>query len=210
MKTEEIFISNNSILYDEIIKYEYPYEILPNIKEIILEKGKTLKEDYIKKGEDIWIHKTATVNESAYIKGPTIICEGADIRHCAFIRGSVVVGANSVVGNSTEIKNAILFDFVEVPHLNYIGDSIIGYNSHLGATSVISNLKNDRSIIKIKYKDKTYNTNLIKVGAFLGDNVSVGCGSVINPGTIIKRNSSIYPLVSVRGVIEEEKIVKTM
>lgn len=210
MKTKEIFISNESIADSFIKTYEYPYEVLPNIKKYILELGNTLNDDYKKIGEDVWIHKNAKVSESAEIHGPCIIDDGAEIRHSAFIRGSVIIGKNSVLGNSCEIKNAIMYDFVQVPHFSYVGDSILGSHSHMGASSIISNLKSDKKNIIIKYNDEILETGMRKIGAFLGDNVEVGCGCVLNPGTIIMSNTNIYPLTSVRGVIPSNMIVKNM
>lgn len=189
---------------------DYPWEVLERIESFIIELGNSLDEDKFNKvGDDIWIAKTAKVAPTAYIEGPTIIDDGAEIRHCAFIRGRVIVGKNAVVGNSTELKNSILFDSVEVPHFNYIGDSILGYRAHMGAGSVTSNIKSDRKNVEIKIFDKKIETGLIKVGAFLGDFVEVGCGAVLNPGSIIGRNSSIYPLSSVRGYVEENSIYKS-
>lgn len=210
MKTKDIFISNNSIADSFIKSYEYPFEVLPHIKDYILELGKTLSSDYEKIGNDVWVHKSATVNKFAEITGPCIIDEGAEIRFNAYIRGSVIIGKNSVLGNSCEIKNSILYDNVQVPHFNYVGDSILGYKSHMGASSIISNLKSTKTNVIIKYKEEKIKTNLKKVGAFLGDNVEIGCGSVLNPGTIILPDTNVYPLISVRGVIEENCIVKNM
>lgn len=210
MKTIELFKENKSIAYDFIISFEYPWEILKNIKSYIINLGNTLNDDYQKNGEDIWIHKNAKVSKSAEINGPCIIDDGAEIRHNAFIRGSVIIGKNAVFGNSCEIKNAILFDDVQVPHFSYVGDSIIGYKSHMGASSIISNLKSDKKNIIIRNHDKFIETGLRKIGAFLGDNVEVGCGCVLNPGTIIMPNSNIYPLTSVRGIIPSKVIVKNM
>ena len=210
MKTNDIFISDNSIAIDLIRKYEYPFMVLPEIKEYIINLGKRLSDDYRLTNDNIWIHKTAKVAESASITGPCIIDEGAEIRHSAFIRGSAIIGKNSVLGNSCEIKNAILFDKVEVPHFNYIGDSILGYASHMGAGSITSNIKSDKKNVIIKNGEEKVETNLRKVGAFLGDNVEVGCNSVLNPGTIIGPNTNIYPLTSVRGVIPSNSIVKSM
>ena len=187
----------------------YPWEVLPKIGSFILEIGETLsEEEYEKRGEDIWIAKTATVAPTAFIKGPAIIGKEAEIRHCAFIRGNAVVGEGAVVGNSTELKNVILFNKVQVPHYNYVGDSILGYKSHMGAGSITSNVKSDKKLVVIKSKDYQIETGLKKVGAMLGDNVEVGCGSVLNPGTIIGRNTNIYPLSSVRGVIPQNSIYK--
>ena len=210
MKTEEIFISNDSIAIDLIRSREYPYLVLDSIKDYIIKLGNTLGSDYIKKGEDIWIHKNAHVFESAYIMGPCIIDDSAEVRHSAFIRGGVIIGKNSVLGNSCEIKNSILFDNVQVPHFNYVGDSILGSHSHMGAGSITSNVKSDKQLVVIKNGDDTYETNRKKVGAFLGDYVEVGCNSVLNPGTIIAPYSRVYPLTSVRGVINKNCIVKSM
>lgn len=210
MKTEEIFININTIAKELIKRYEYPYQILPNIKEYIIELGNTLDDNYIKKEDNIWIHKTANVSETAKIIEPCIIDENAEVRHCAFIRGSAIIGKESVLGNSCEIKNAILFDNVQVPHFNYIGDSILGYHSHMGAGSITSNVKSDKKLVIIKDKENKIETNLKKVGAFLGDYVEVGCNSVLNPGTVIGPNTNIYPLTSVRGVIPKNSVVKDM
>ena len=187
----------------------YPYEVLPKISEFILELGKTLPADKFECREDnIWIAKSASVAPSAYIHGPAIIDEEAEIRHCAFIRGNAIVGKGAVVGNSTELKNVILFDKVQVPHYNYVGDSILGYKAHMGAGSITSNVKSDKKLIAIKGPDGNIDTGIKKIGAFLGDNVEIGCGSVLNPGTIIGRNSNIYPLSSVRGCIKSGSIYK--
>lgn len=210
MKTKDIFISNNSIANEFIKSYNYPFEVLPKIKEYILELGNQLNNDYYKINDNIWIHKSAKVSRSAEIIGPCIIDENAEIRHSAYIRGSVIIGKGCVLGNSCEIKNTILYDKVQVPHFNYVGDSILGYSSHMGAGSIISNLKSDKKNIIIKGDNQIIDTNLKKVGAFLGDNVEIGCGCVLNPGTIILSNSSIYPLTSVRGIISSNLIVKSM
>ena len=190
-------------------QYTYPWEVLAHIKEYILQLGETLSEDeYNKLGENIWIHKTAKVFPSAYIGENTIICANAEIRHCAFIRGNAIIGENTVVGNSTELKNVILFNNVQVPHYNYVGDSILGYKSHMGAGSITSNVKSDKRLVNIKKDNDIIETGIKKVGAMIGDNVEVGCGSVLNPGTIIGRNTNIYPLSSVRGVVKENSIYK--
>lgn len=210
MKTKDIFISNNSIADEFIKKYKYPFEVLPKIKEYILELGNQLNDDYYKINDNIWIHKSAKVSETVEIIGPCIIDENAEIRHNAYIRGSVIIGKGCVLGNSCEIKNTILYDKVQVPHFNYVGDSILGYSSHMGASSIISNLKSDKKNIIIKGNNQIMDTNLKKVGAFLGDNVEIGCGCVLNPGTIILANTSVYPLTSVRGVISSNLIVKSM
>lgn len=208
-KINNLFSLDESIAKDLLIKYTYPWEVLPHISEFILELGKKLpKDEYKKIGEDVWIHKSAKVFESAYIHGPAIICKDAEIRHCAFIRGNAIVGEGAVIGNSTELKNVIIFNKCEVPHYNYVGDSILGYKAHMGAGSITSNIKSDRKLVVIKDGDEKIETGLKKIGAMLGDNVEVGCGSVLNPGTIIGKNTNIYPLSSVRGVIPENSIYK--
>ena len=187
----------------------YPWEVLPKISEFILEIGSKLATQiYELKDENIWIAKSAKVMPSAYIKGPAIIGENAEIRHCAFIRGNAIVGDNSVVGNSTELKNVILFNNVQVPHYNYVGDSILGYKSHMGAGSITSNVKSDKTLVIVKNGTNTIETGLKKFGAMIGDNVEVGCNSVLNPGTVVGRNSNIYPLSSVRGVVPSNSIYK--
>ncbi len=210
MKTKEIFLSDNSIAANFIKSYKYPFEVLPKIKDFIIELGKSLGSDYIETEENIWIHKNANVSKSAEIHAPCIIDDGAEIRCNAYIRGSVIIGKNVVFGNSCEIKNAILFDNVQVPHFSYVGDSILGAFSHMGASSIISNLKSDKKNIVIKNENKKIETNMRKIGAFLGDNVEIGCGCVLNPGTIIMSNTNVYPLTSVRGVIKGNSIVKDM
>ena len=204
MKNKDLFLTNNSIAIDLINNYEYPFEVLPHIHDYILKIGNTLGPNYNKIADDIWISKSAKVSDTATITGPCIIDDNAEVRHNAFIRGDVIIGKNCVFGNSCEIKNSIIFDNTKVPHFNYIGDSIIGYKIHLGAGVVASNRKNGKTNIVINNID----TNSKKVGAFLGDDVEVGCNSVLNPGTIIGVNTSIYPLCNVRGVIEANMIVK--
>ena len=187
----------------------YPWEVLLKINDFIIELGNTLdKEEYKKIGEDVWIAKSATVAPTAYIKGPAIIGKNAEIRHCAFIRGKAIVGEECVVGNSTELKNVILFNKVQVPHYNYVGDSILGYKSHMGAGSITSNVKSDKKLVVIKNGTESIETGLKKVGALIGDEVEVGCGCVLNPGTIIGRNSNIYPLSSVRKIVPTNSIYK--
>lgn len=187
----------------------YPWEVLPKIKNFIINLGENLnKEEYEKVGENVWIAKSAKVAKSAYINGPAIIGKNAEVRHCAFIRGNAIVGENAVVGNSTELKNVILFNNVQVPHYNYVGDSILGYKSHMGAGSITSNVKSDKKLVIVKSEDEKIETGLKKFGAMLGDNVEVGCGSVLNPGTVIGKNTNIYPLSSVRGVVKENSIYK--
>ncbi len=188
---------------------KYPWEVLPLIKEFILKIGPTLDpEVYEKRGEDIWIAKSAVVFDSAYIKGPAIIGPETEVRHCAFIRGNAIVGTHCVVGNSTELKNVILCDNVQVPHYNYVGDSVLGYKAHLGAGSITSNVKSDKKLVNVHYEGGDIETGLKKFAAIVGDNVEVGCGSVLNPGTVVGRGSRVYPLSMVRGVIPENSIYK--
>ena len=190
-------------------RYTYPWEVLPYINDFIIKLGNTLDiEKYEKVGENVWIAKTAKVAPTACINGPVIIGENAEIRHCAFIRGKAIVGEGAVVGNSTELKNAILFNKVQVPHYNYVGDSILGYKSHMGAGSITSNVKSDKKLVIVKNGKEQIETGLKKFGAMLGDEVEVGCGSVLNPGTVVGKNSNIYPLSSVRGVVPEKSIYK--
>ena len=194
----------------------YPWEALPKIKDFIRELGKTLSpEEYYHplddtgaEKEDVWIHKSAVVFKTAYIAGPAIIGPETEVRQCAFIRGSALVGTHCVVGNSTELKNVILFDNVQVPHYNYVGDSILGYKSHMGAGSITSNVKSDKKLVVVHFSDENVETGMKKFGAMIGDRVEVGCGSVLNPGTVIGRNSNIYPLSSVRGAVDSCSIYK--
>ncbi len=187
----------------------YPWEVLPKIGAFIVELGATLpEEEYNKVGENVWIAKSAKVAPTAFINGPAIIGKEAEIRHCAFIRGNAIVGEGAVVGNSTELKNVILFNKVQVPHYNYVGDSILGYRAHMGAGSITSNVKSDKTLVEITINGKRMSTNLKKMGAMLGDNVEVGCNSVLNPGTVIGRESNIYPLSMVRGYVGEKSIYK--
>ena len=188
---------------------EYPWEVLPNIGNFIIELGKTLSPlEFDNPAENVWIAKDATVFESAYIAGPCIIDHKAEVRHCAFIRGNALVGRGSVVGNSTELKNVIIFDSVQVPHYNYVGDSVLGYRSHMGAGSITSNVKSDKTLVHVKCENKDIATGLKKFGAMLGDFVEVGCGSVLCPGTVIGKNTNIYPLSMVRGVVKPNSIYK--
>jgi len=188
---------------------EYPWEILPKIKDFIIELGESLSlDEYDKVGDNVWIAKDAKVAPTAYINGPAIIGKGAEVRHCAFIRGNAIVGEKAVVGNSTELKNVILFNNVQVPHYNYVGDSILGFKSHMGAGSITSNVKSDKQLVIVKNGEERIETGLKKFGAMVGDNVEVGCGSILNPGSVIGRNTNIYPLSSVRGVVKENSIYK--
>lgn len=187
----------------------YPWEALPKIKDFIIELGNSLDpEEYEKRGENIWIHKSATVFDSAYIAGPCIIGKDTEVRQCAFIRGSALVGDNCVVGNSTELKNVIIFNNVQVPHYNYVGDSILGFHSHMGAGSITSNVKSDKTLVHVKGADFDIATGMKKFGAMLGDYVEVGCNSVLNPGTVIGSHSNIYPLSRVRGYVSSNSIYK--
>ena len=192
---------------------QYPWEALPKIGEFIRQLGATLGPEYRKRGDDVWIHESATVFDSAYIHGPAIIGPNTEVRQCAFVRGNALVGADCVVGNSTELKNVILFDHVQVPHYNYVGDSILGYFSHMGAGSITSNVKSDKTLVVVKgmdeFSDIEIRTGLKKFGAMLGDHVEVGCNSVLNPGSVIGRFTNIYPLSPIRGYIPENSIVKT-
>ena len=199
----------HSVAYPLLAKHEYPWEALAEITEFIRELGATLSPDeYDRVGEDIWIAKTATVAPSASVNGPCIICDGAEVRHCAFIRGSAIVGAGAVVGNSTELKNCILFDGVQVPHYNYVGDSVLGYKSHMGAGSITSNVKSDKTLVTVNCDGERVETGRKKFGAMLGDFVEVGCNSVLNPGTVIGSHSNVYPLSPVRGYVPANSIYK--
>ena len=208
-KIENLYNLDETIAKDIFKDVIYPWEVLPKIAEFIEELGKTLDPKiYTRIEENIWVAKSAKIAKTASITGPVIIDENAEIRHCAFIRGKAIIGKNAVVGNSTELKNVILFNNVQVPHYNYIGDSILGYKAHMGAGSITSNVKSDKKLVVIKGKTENIETGMKKVGAMIGDYVEVGCGSVLNPGTVIGRNTNIYPLTSVRGVIEENRIIK--
>ena len=208
-KIKNLYNCEETIAKELIEKYTYPWEVLPEISEYILKLGEKLdKNIFEKRGENIWVAKSAKIAPTAYINGPAIIDEEAEIRHCAFIRGNAIVGKGAVVGNSTELKNVILFNKVQVPHYNYVGDSILGYKAHMGAGSITSNVKSDKKLVVIKNGTEKIETNRKKVGAMLGDSVEVGCSSVLNPGTIVGKNSNIYPLSSVRGVVPENSIYK--
>ena len=208
-KVCNLYNLDETMAKDLLKEATYPWEVLPKISDFILELGKELNESkFYKVGKDVWIAKSAKVAPTAYIAGPAIIGENAEIRHCAFIRGKVIVGENAVVGNSTELKNVILFNNVQVPHYNYVGDSILGYKAHMGAGSITSNVKSDKKLVVVKNGDNKIDTGLKKFGAMIGDEVEVGCGSILNPGTVIGKNSNIYPLSSVRGVVPEKSIYK--
>lgn len=209
LKTCNLLDLNETIMAHIFEGCTYPWEALCKIKEEILRIGATLsEEEYNKVGEDIWIAKSAKVAPTAYIHGPAIIGKDAEIRHCAFIRGSAVVGEGAVVGNSTELKNVILFNKVQVPHYNYVGDSILGYKAHMGAGSITSNVKSDKTLVSVAAGEEKIETGLKKFGAILGDQVEVGCNSVLNPGSVIGRNTNIYPLSMVRSFIPEGSIYK--
>ena len=204
----ELYDLQHTLAANYLSKFTYPWEALKGIKELILQLGETLnKDDFIEVSPTVWVHTTAKVAPTAYLGAPCIIGAGTEVRHCAFIRGSALVGEGCVVGNSTELKNVILFDNVQVPHYNYVGDSILGYKSHMGAGSITSNVKSDKSLVVI-HSDPEIPTGIKKVGAMLGDFVEVGCNSVLNPGTVIGKNASVYPLSSVRGVVPSNSIYK--
>ena len=205
----DLYDLNHSIAGSYLAGFSYPWEALDGIKELILRLGSTLGDDYAQPAPQVWVHKTAVVAPTAYLGAPCIIGPGTEVRHCAFIRGSALVGENCVVGNSVELKNVILFDNVQVPHYNYVGDSILGYRSHMGAGSLTSNVKSDKTLVVIKSKDEAIPTGRKKVGAMVGDFVEGGCNSVLNPGTVIGRHSNIYPTSCVRGVVPENSIFKT-
>lgn len=209
IQIKNLFDLNQTIAKDIFKDLIYPWEVLPKIKEFIIELGSKLSlDEYDKVSQNVWIAKNAKVAKTAYINGPCIICSNAEIRHCAFIRSNAVVGADCVVGNSTELKNVILFNKVQVPHYNYVGDSVLGFKSHMGAGSITSNVKSDKTLVSVNVNGEKIDTNLKKFGAMLGDNVEVGCNSVLNPGTIIGRNVNIYPLSMVRGYVQENSIYK--
>ncbi len=210
IKAKRLFLKENSSLgYSFIMGFEYPWHALEHIGTFILEKGRELsREKYEKIKDDVWVAKSAKIADSAQINGPCIIDENAQIRHCAFIRGNALVGKGCVVGNSTELKNVILFDGVQVPHYNYVGDSILGYGSHMGAGAITSNVKGDKSVVCVRQNGENIDTGLRKFGAILGDFVEIGCGCVLNPGAVIGAHTRVYPLCSVRGVIMEHSIYK--
>ena len=208
-KISNLYNLDETIAKDLFEGATYPWEVLPKISAFILQLGSTLsEEEYEKIGEDVWIARSATVAPTAYIHGPAIIGKNAEVRHCAFIRGNAIVGEGAVVGNSTELKNVVLFNKVQVPHYNYVGDSILGYKAHMGAGSITSNVKSDKKLVVVKDGRERIETGLKKFGAMLGDEVEVGCGSVLNPGTVVGRHSSIYPLSSVREVVPANSIYK--
>ncbi len=206
---KDLYDLNETIAADLFDGLTYPWEALPKIGDFIRKLGETLsQEEYEKVGEDVWIARSAKVFPSAYIHGPAIIGKEAEVRHCAFIRGNALVGEGAVVGNSTELKNVVLFHNVQVPHYNYVGDSILGYQAHMGAGSITSNVKSDKKLVCVHTPEGDIETGIKKFGAMIGDGVEVGCGSILNPGTVVGRESNIYPLSSVRGVVSEHSIYK--
>lgn len=209
LTVKENYSLDQTIAKDIFNGVTYPWEVLPKISSFILELGATLREDeYEKRGENAWVAKSAKVAPTAFINGPAIIGKDAEVRHCAFIRGNAIVGEGAVVGNSTELKNVILFNKVQVPHYNYVGDSVLGYKSHMGAGSITSNVKSDKKLVVVKAGEEKIETGMKKFGAMLGDEVEVGCGSVLNPGTVVGNHSNIYPLSSVRGFVPANSIYK--
>ena len=215
IKTMELYDMSHTLAGEYLKQFEYPWQALGGIKNLILELGLTLGEEYQEVAPTVWVHKTADIAPTAYLGAPCIIGANTEIRHCAFIRGSALVGENCVVGNSVELKNVILFDHVQVPHYNYVGDSVLGYNSHMGAGAITSNVKSDKSPVTVKpaagYEGDfdPIPTGRKKFGAMLGDFVEVGCNSVLNPGTVVGKNSNIYPLSCVRGFVPENSIYKS-
>lgn len=209
LTVKEMYTLEETIAKDIFDGVTYPWEVLPKIGGFILKLGESLSSDeYDKVGDNVWIAKSAKVFESAYINGPAIIGKNAEVRHCAFIRGNAIVGEGAVVGNSTELKNVILFNKVQVPHYNYVGDSVLGYKSHMGAGSITSNVKSDKKLVVIKTPEENIETGLKKFGAMLGDEVEVGCGTVLNPGSVVGSHTNIYPLSSVRGYVPGGSIYK--
>ena len=209
LTVNELYDLNETIAKDIFVGVTYPWEVLPKIGDFIVELGKTLsKEEYDQVEENVWIAKSANVFPSAYIHGPAIIGKDAEVRHCAFIRGNAIVGEGAVVGNSTELKNVILFNKVQVPHYNYVGDSVLGYKAHMGAGSITSNVKSDKKLVVVKTPEGGIETGRKKFGAMLGDEVEVGCGTVLNPGSVVGRHTNIYPLSSVRGYVPAGSIYK--
>lgn len=209
MTVKEMYTLEETIAKDIFDGVTYPWEVLPKISSFILELGASLsEEEYEKKGENVWIARSAKVAPSASITGPAIIGKEAEVRHCAFIRGNAIVGEGAVVGNSTELKNVILFNKVQVPHYNYVGDSVLGFKAHMGAGSITSNVKSDKKLVVVKTPEGNIETGRKKFGAMLGDNVEVGCGTVLNPGSVVGKNTNIYPLSMVRGFVPAGSIYK--
>ena len=206
---QELYDLEHTQAKSYLSQFTYPWEALKGIKDFIVQLGSTLGDEYQEVSPQVWVHRTATVAPTAYLGAPCIIGAGTEVRHCAFIRGSALVGENCVVGNSVELKNVILFDNVQTPHYNYVGDSILGYKSHMGAGSVTSNVKSDKTLVVVKDGQEQIPTGLKKFGAMLGDYVEVGCNSVLNPGTVVGRHTNIYPTSCVRGVVPANHIWKT-
>ncbi len=209
LETTRLLDLSHTLAGEYLAGFQYPWQALEGIKQLILTIGPTLGPDYEERSPQVWVHKSAKVFPSAYLGAPCIIGPDTEVRHCAFVRGSALVGAGCVVGNSVELKNVILFDGVQVPHYNYVGDSILGYKSHMGAGSITSNVKSDRTLVAVKDGEALLETGRKKFGAVLGDHVEVGCNSVLNPGTVVGRGSSIYPVSCVRGAIPPDSIYKT-
>ena len=209
LKTTGLLDLSHTLAGDCLARFEYPWQALDVIKDLILALGPTLGEEYEEMGSQIWVHQTVKLAHSAFLGAPCIIGPNTEVRHCAFIRGSALVGANCVVGNSVELKNVILFDSVQTPHYNYVGDSILGYKSHMGAGSITSNVKSDKTPVVVKNEGESIETGRKKFGAILGDFVEVGCNSVLNPGTVVGPRSNIYPVSCVRGVVPADSIYKT-
>lgn len=207
-KTTDLLDLDHTLAKGYLAQFEYPWSALTGIKDMIISLGKTLGNDYKEVKENVWIHETATVFESAYINGPCIIGKNTEVRHCAFIRGSALVGDNCVIGNSVELKNVVIFDNTQVPHYNYVGDSILGYHAHMGAGSITSNVKSDKQLVVVHNGTEQIETGIKKFGAILGNYVEVGCNSVLNPGTVVGCNSNIYPTSCVRGVVPNNSIYK--
>lgn len=209
MEINKLFDLSHTLAEEFLKQFEYVWDALPQIKEFIIACGESLnKEEFNQIKRFVWVHKSVKISSTVFIDSPCIVGAGTEIRHCAFIRGSALIGKNCVVGNSTEVKNSILFDGVQIPHFNYVGDSIFGYKAHLGAGSITSNVKSDKSLVTVKEEGTVLSTGLKKFGAILGDFVEVGCNSVLNPGTIIGKNTTIYPLSSVRGYVPQNSIYK--
>lgn len=208
LKTTELYDLEHTIAKNYLEQFEYPWQALKGIKDLILELGPTLGEDYTEVSPCVWVHRTATVAPTAFIGGPAIIGANTEVRHCAYIRESALVGENCVVGNSTEVKNAILFDDVQIPHFNYAGDSILGYKVHMGGGTMTSNVKSDKSLVTVRNGEERIETGLKKFGAILGDFVEVGANTLLNPGTVVGCNSIIYPMACVRGVVPPDSIWK--
>ena len=205
---KDLYDLDHTLAKDYLSQFTYPWEALKGIKDFILLLGPTLGDDYEERSEHVWVHKSAIVASTAYLGDPCIIGPNTEVRHCAFIRGSALVGADCVVGNSAELKNVILFDHVQTPHYNYVGDSILGYFSHMGAGSITSNVRSDKELIVIHNGTEKIETGIKKIGAMLGDHVEIGCNAVCNPGTVVGRNSNVYPTSCVRGVVPANSIYK--